>query len=340
MASVITVTATVQDPSSASLAGNCYVRFRLRNFAGYVPQVSGTSIMPEIQVDALPTAGAISQNLWPNNAITPSTTFYTVELWNNGRITSSGNYIFNANTSLNSASQVNTPPVPAGFLLVLENNGALNSSQSTLNLESTDASVTITDLGSGNINLQGSKGSSFSTSNNGWFAGPGMTDISSILMNSATTHLINYSANTVVVFQFVLQSSWTLSKVAYQLSASGAGGSAISFGIYSAAGNKLIDSGALNGASTSVQTASFGPTTLAPGTYYFAVTSTDSNAHGPCAQVGSIPIQIFAAVNATAPLFATAANAATSGVLPNTLGVLSSASGATVDSMPLPIWKV
>jgi hypothetical protein len=49
MSATITVTATVQDPSGTALAGNSFVRFRLRNFTGFVPQVSGTSILPEIQ---------------------------------------------------------------------------------------------------------------------------------------------------------------------------------------------------------------------------------------------------------------------------------------------------
>jgi hypothetical protein len=48
--------------------------------------------------------------------------------------------------------------VPSGFSLVLEHNGALNSSQSTLNLQSANGSVTITDLGSGNIDLLASTG--------------------------------------------------------------------------------------------------------------------------------------------------------------------------------------
>jgi hypothetical protein len=42
------------------------------------------------------------------------------------------------------------PNLPVTF----KNNGTLNSSQQVLNLESTDASVVITDLGSGNVNLQ------------------------------------------------------------------------------------------------------------------------------------------------------------------------------------------
>lgn len=150
----VTVTATITDPSGTVLAGNSYVRFRLRNFDGFVPSVAGQAVIVESQLDAVPTAGAISQLLWPNSAISPSSTFYTVEFWNQGRIIYSANYIFNGNTNLNTASPINTPPVPPGFSLVFENNGALNSSQTLLNLESTDGSVTITDEGSGNINLQ------------------------------------------------------------------------------------------------------------------------------------------------------------------------------------------
>ena len=161
MATQITVTGTIADPSGTALTSGAFVRFKLRNYQGYVPKVSGTSIICETQIDAQPDgSGNISQALWKNSDITPSSTYWTVEFWSLGRITSSGNYIFNANASLNSASQINTPPVPAGFSLVLENNGTLNSSQSTLNLESTDASVTITDVGGGTLNLQAASGAS------------------------------------------------------------------------------------------------------------------------------------------------------------------------------------
>jgi hypothetical protein len=159
MPTAITVTATLTDPSSTALQGNSYLRFKLRGFTGFVPRVSGTSILPEIQVDALPNgSGVVSQTLWANSDITPANTFYTVELNNQGRITSSGNYIFNASTSLNTAAQLNAPPVPPGFLLVLQNNDVLNSSQSTLDLKSADGSVVITDLGAGKINLQAATG--------------------------------------------------------------------------------------------------------------------------------------------------------------------------------------
>lgn len=153
MATVL-VTATLNDPSGALLQGNAFVRFKLRNFAGFVPRVSGTSIVCETQIDAVPSAGLISQALWGNNSISPANTFYTIEFWNGGRITSSGNYVINGATALNTAAQANAPQVPSGFLLVLQNNGAMNSSQQLLNIESSDSSVVITDMGAGTINLQ------------------------------------------------------------------------------------------------------------------------------------------------------------------------------------------
>jgi hypothetical protein len=225
--------------------------------------------------------------------------------------------------------------------LLLQTNGTNNGSQAKLNLTH-GSGISLTDDGTGDVTIANTNSATlFSTSGQGWFSGPGMTDTSSIFMNSAANHLINYAVNTVVIFQFVLQVAWALSRVSYQLTAAGPGGSKFAFGIYSAAGNKLVDSGALDGTITSVQVASFGPVTLNAGTYYFAATTSDtSTLRGPCLQVGSVPIQLFAMVNSTNPLFATAANVSAAGVLPSTLGVLSSASGATVDSMPLPIWQV
>jgi hypothetical protein len=156
MAATCTVTATITDPSGASLLGNALVRFRLRNYTGFVPVVSGTSVLCETQIDAYPNpAGAISQILTCNTAISPINTFYTVEFWNQGRIVTSANYYFNANTSLNTASNINPAPAPAGpSSIIFENNGTLNSSQTLLNLESTDSSVVITDKGAGTLNLQ------------------------------------------------------------------------------------------------------------------------------------------------------------------------------------------
>ena len=224
---------------------------------------------------------------------------------------------------------------------VFQTNGTPNTLQSVYNLKA-GANISLVSDAFGGVTITGStQGSTFSTAGQGWFSGPGMTDMSSILMSSAAKHLINYAANTVLALQFVLQASWTISRVAYQLSQVGAGGSAFSFGIYNASGSKLVDA-TFDGTSASVQDLVITQTSvvLPAGVYYFAYTSTDNNINGPCAQVGNIPIQLFAALNQTAVRFATCANSATAGVLPATLGTLTAASGATVDSLPLPIWKV
>ena len=154
MSTTCTVTATITDPSSTSLLGNAFVRFRLRNFTGFVPIVSGSNLICEDQIDAYPNpAGAISQVLTCNTAISPANTFYTCEFFNQGRIVSSANYYFNANTSLNTASNINPAPAPAGpSSIIFENNGVLNSSQTLLNITSTQ--LTITDQGSGHIDIE------------------------------------------------------------------------------------------------------------------------------------------------------------------------------------------
>lgn len=107
MATQVTITGMLQDIGGNDLinpTNNCWVRFILRGFQGFFPQIAGMIVLAEPNVDALPGAGGtISQLLWPNNAITPATTFYEVEFWSKGRVTSRGNYIFNTNTNLNTA---------------------------------------------------------------------------------------------------------------------------------------------------------------------------------------------------------------------------------------------
>ena len=65
---------------------NEFVRFRLRG-AGSNPQFSGYTVLITGTLDS----GSIAQTLIPNTAITPSGSFYTIELWSNGRIVSSAN---------------------------------------------------------------------------------------------------------------------------------------------------------------------------------------------------------------------------------------------------------
>lgn len=320
MPSQVTVTATLNDPSGTALTGNAFVRFILRNFQGFIPLVSGTSIICETQIDALPSAGAISQALWPNNAITPSTTFYTVQFWNQGRITSSGNYIFNANTNLNTAAQLNAPPVPAGFSLVLENNGVLNSSQSTLNLVNTDGTIVMTDLGSGNIQLNAT-GSTFGTSGVGgfWSAGfPMMAPYGYAITNGSVSTTIDQ----ITVFQFTLNSPWTIRTVACNVVTGAASGS-FNFGIYNPAGNKLVDSGSLSGVSSNVIVSNtITPVTLPAGSYYFAVSAHVTSNTATAYSLNSTVLESVLNNSGTVKV-GQAANKTAAGVMPATLGTIT-----------------
>ena len=97
--------------------------------------------------------------IWGNDVLNPQPNFYRVTgytaagqpAWgpNNQQVTGAG---FNLGTWVPNAVISWSPTV--GQPITLEHNGVANSSQTLLNLESTDASVTITDVGGGTLNLQ------------------------------------------------------------------------------------------------------------------------------------------------------------------------------------------
>jgi hypothetical protein len=226
-----------------------------------------------------------------------------------------------------------------GSALVLENNGIVNGNQFLLNLHSADGSVVITDDGIGDINLKAAV-SAYSTSGQGWFLGPGIPNLAPTIQgfNAAIT---NFSANAVIVQQFVLEASWTLSKCAYELSSTTAS-SSFNFGIYSASGNKLIDA-AFVGTTTNVQVVTFSPTTLPAGVYYFAASATANSFTGPAIQAGvNVYGQVLKMLNAgVGAIVAAAANAASGGALPSTLGTLTPINTtAQWQSVPIPVWMV
>ncbi len=63
-----------------------FVRFRLRGIVGPA-QFSGVAVTMTATLDS----GSISQPIIPNTIISPAGSFYTVELWSNGRCVSSEN---------------------------------------------------------------------------------------------------------------------------------------------------------------------------------------------------------------------------------------------------------
>src|SRR5260370_13575457 len=116
--------------------------------------------------------------VWPSDQLNPANTYYIVNAYRYDGTLAWAAPQFQAVTTSPSPFNVgtwvpNNPPAggaPVGSIL-LQLNGINNASQAKLNLESTDSSVTITDTGSGNINLQ-ARSTPFSGSGV-FFYGPG-----------------------------------------------------------------------------------------------------------------------------------------------------------------------
>jgi len=285
--------------------------------------------------------------VWSNDVLTPGGSFYIVrafksdgtEAWKSPQYWT----LAASPNPLDVGTIVPQNPPSAGLsggntTLLLETGGAVNSNQSLLNLAA-GTNVTIANV-SGTTTISATGGGTYSTSTQGYFIASGMVDITSAFVNTFLAPMTNTTANVVVVNQFVLQSSWKLSSISYQFTSAGAGGTTVNFGIYNAAGSKLIDSGIFDGTSTSVQTNSFSPVTLAPGVYYFAVSATSSSIHGVVMQTAE-STSMLAIISTSAPYIATAANATSGGVMPATLGTLTAITTPSFwEGIPLPIWKV
>jgi hypothetical protein len=103
-----TVTGTLLNGTGPCAGGtggtSCFVRFRLRNFQGFVPRVVNIGVLAPTQFDVLPnSSGVFSTTLYTNDVIQPLNcgvgggqicTFYTVEYWYGGKELSSANYVF------------------------------------------------------------------------------------------------------------------------------------------------------------------------------------------------------------------------------------------------------
>lgn len=189
--------------------------------------------------------------------------------------------------------------------------------------------------------LSSSAQASFSTAGQGGFWGPGLCENMHGWSNGITDIPIVTTANEVRVRQFILQSSFTIGHISIYLGDGAYSGTTFNFGIYSASGNLLLDSGAFNGAYAvegTVQTLSITSVTLTPGTYYFAQTAS-SYVVEPLGVSGTASlISANAIANATTPRFAIAANTASGGALPSTLGTLT-AEGSNPAGTAIPFFE-
>lgn len=219
--------------------------------------------------------------------------------------------------------------IEPGTPLELETNGTPNISQALLNLYSSDASVTLTDEGSGSVNLQTAPAPVLPTLT--WMISDGQTDgLFNPYWNAAGVGV----ANRVYVIAFDLKATITINNWAMRFD----GGSGnFGFGIYDSSGNLKVTTGALSFVGSGVENGIIlnNPVTLTPGEYYFAWTAdTTSGDSGPSwITIGSsegIPASAYMGVlNNAGIVTGYAQNPSTSGLLPATLGTLTGAAAET-----------
>lgn len=132
-------------------------------------------------------------------------------------------------------------------------------------------------------------------------------------------------ANNVHVFLFVVAYTITINKIVYNVATLSASDK-WAFGIYSSDGNtKLIDSGVISPTATNTALSiTLGtPVTLPPGEYYFAQTASGTTALSSFQQTNTAAVPPM--VNKNRNRIGLAANASAAGVLPSTLGAISTA---------------
>jgi hypothetical protein len=230
--------------------------------------------------------------------------------------------------------------------LTLEINGTPASSQTLQNLEA-GANITITDEGSGNIQIAAGGGTEFNIADQGWFLGG--QDYGPVSAG-ATVH----TNNVVNCVQVVLQSTWVISSVAAVTITGGGSNGWMTCALYSADGNtKVIDAGAnfldmsnhsqLTGIATLAT-----PVTLTPGIYWFAWGSYDSANGGSVFSHLDVPGMTLCLNNwsfpysATVPpvRFGSAANAISAGLMPTSLGTITPFQYGGEPNVPVVMFRV
>ena len=155
-----------------------------------------------------------------------------------------------------------------GVPLVLQTNGTLNGSQGLLNLYSSDATVVLTDNGSGSVNLQ-SAGTTFGVAGQGYFVGGNVFPLVGAI---GTPSVQPPALSTVVVIQQTLEIGFTVRKVAtYCTTGTGHAGDVLVVGLYTASGNLLLQASFDASTSSNPQVVTLGSAVnIPPGVYYFA----------------------------------------------------------------------
>ena len=268
--------------------------------------------------------------LWATDVMSPANPFYIVKGFKadgtpafkaaqNWQIASSPSPF-----DLGSLVPANPPGSGLGSFssITLQTNEVNNGSQTLLDLHA-GSNITLADNGTGRVTITASGGATFTTAGQGGFFGAGLLNPLPYYTNTSTmtSALISSVANQVNVFQFMLLYNITITKITVRCT-TGVGGKHANFGIYSAAGAKLLDSGAFDfGTSTTTRNVTITPVSLTPGVYFFAQSADDSGCTTPGLQPFSGPLVDMINLNATR--IGQAANSTAGGVMPATLGAIT-----------------
>jgi hypothetical protein len=287
-------------------------------------------------------SGTFDLGTWiPNSVISWQPPLQPLTLQTNG-VNNGSQFLLNFNAGSgvtlvdNGSGQVT---ISAGSTTVFDVNGTPTSSQSTINFQS-GTGIAVSNPSAGNVLITNtSPGTIFSTANQGYFFGPGIP-LPIPLFDGQSGETIVQNANEVRVTQFSLASSYTIRKIAVNITTAAGFSPTVSFGIYSIAGNKLLDSGGISASSTGVQIVTLGtPITLPAGSYYFAQSASASTVQVPGSGT-SISAVLYNQWNAVNNYHALASNAVLLGVLPATLGLLTAIPSIQFTGVSMPLFMV
>jgi len=148
----------------------------------------------------------------------------------------------------------------------------------------------------------------------------------------ATTTAALASINQVRVAQFVLPFRMIVRTLVSEVTTLGGAGKKYGVGIYNVDKTLLVESGALDANTAAINATAVTATTMEPGTYYVAWTSDSTSTI-----LRAVNTQIQSVLNqGTDTRMGAAANSGTAGVLPATLGVITTAGLAPARVVLLP----
>lgn len=164
---------------------------------------------------------------------------------------------------------------------------------------------------------------SLSTIGQGGFWGGLGTSFPPVGSVATTVAMSPSGANNVTCSQFVLNYTVLVRKIVFRVGGTAAAASTANLGIYDASGNKFIDSGTFSTASsaTILSNTLTTPVSLFPGVYFYcwSDTSTTVTATG----YATLAANVVLMYNQNANRYVAATNTTSAGVMPATLGSLT-----------------